>query len=42
MSTNRIKRIMRDLMDYLENIKKARRIQNIHPNTRYRVLKSTI
>jgi hypothetical protein len=42
LSTNRIKRIMMGLKDYLENIKKARRIQNIHPNMRHRVLKSAI
>lgn len=42
LSANRIKRIMMGLKDYLENIKKARRIQNIHPNTSYRVLKSAI
>ncbi len=42
LSTGRIKRIMDCLMVYLENIKKARRIQNTNPNTRHRVLKSTI
>ena len=33
LSTNRIKRIISYLTDYMENIKQARRIQNTNPNT---------
>ena len=33
LSTNRIKRIMNCLTEHVENIKQARRIQNVNPNT---------